>query len=146
VTARSRDRRRAQSGTTLIELLVAVTIMGLALTLIVGSLSAGLMNSVVAKRNTAAQAVIQYELDSISASQFSSTPPSYSECFATDSSTPPVAASGYQQSCPSGSFALRADVTWSSVSSTIQLWTVTVTTWPSGAPVGSPVFLNKVRR
>ncbi len=140
-----RDRRRAQSGTTLVELLVSVTIVGLVLVLMVGTLSTGLLNSVIEKRNTATEAVIQYELGSIAASHFSSSALSYSECFATESPTSPAPA-GYQQPCPDDSFALRADVTWSPVSSTVQLWTVSVTTWPSGDAVGTSVSTYKVNR
>lgn len=140
-----RDRRRAQSGTTLVELLVSVTIVGLVLVLMVGTLSTGLLNSVIEKRNTATEAVIQYELGSIAASPFNSSAPSYSECFATESPTAPAPA-GYQQACPDDSFALRADVTWSPVSSTVQLWTVSVTTWPSGDAVGTSVSTYKVNR
>ena len=54
-----RDRRKAQAGATLVEVLVAVVIMGLALTLIVGTFSTGLLDSAISKRNTAALGVVQ---------------------------------------------------------------------------------------
>jgi len=147
-----RDRRRAQAGTTLVELLVSLSIVGLALVLIVGTISTGLLNSFVEKRNTAMEAVIQYELGSIAASHFNSTAPTYSECFATESPTAPApaltsAGSTYQQPCPSSSFALRADVSWTpGPTSTSQLWTITVSTWPNPSPIGQPVSLYKVNR
>jgi type II secretory pathway pseudopilin PulG len=143
---RWKDRRRAQAGTTLVELLVSLMIVGLALVMIVGTFSAGLLNAAVAKRNTAAQAVVQYELDSISASQFDATPSNYSECFATENSAAPSRLAGYQQPCTSGAFALRADVSRTSVSPSVQLWSVAVRTWPSGAQVGSSVSVYKVNR
>jgi type II secretory pathway pseudopilin PulG len=147
-----RDSRRAQAGTTLVELLVSLTIVGLVLVLIVGTISSGLLNSVVAKRNTAAEAVIQFELGSITASRFNPSAPAYSECFATESPTAPAPAltSGgttYQQPCPSSSFALRADVTWIvGPTSTSQLWTITISTWPNPAPIGAAVSIYKVNR
>jgi type II secretory pathway pseudopilin PulG len=147
-----RDRRRAQAGTTLVELLVSLTIVGLALVLIVGTISTGLLNSFVEKRSTATEAVIQYELGSVAAGQFNSSAPAYSDCFATESPTAPAPAltSGgttYQQPCPSSSFALRADVAWTpGPTSTSQLWTITVSTWPNPSPIGQPVSIYKVDR
>jgi type II secretory pathway pseudopilin PulG len=72
-----RDRRQAQSGATLVELLVSVVIMGLALTLIIGTFSTGLLDASLAKRNTAGVAVVQYELDQISGGAYDSTPSAY---------------------------------------------------------------------
>jgi type II secretory pathway pseudopilin PulG len=140
-----KDRRRAQAGTTLVELLVSMTIVGLALVLIVGTISTGLLDATISKRNTASEAAIQYEMDSIAANPFNGSAPSYSDCFATENTTAPTQA-GFQQACPSGSFSLRLDVTWTPVSSTVQDWTITVTTWPSGAQVGSPTSVYKVDR
>jgi type II secretory pathway pseudopilin PulG len=141
-----KDRRRAQSGTTLVELLVSLMIVGLALVLVVGTFSTGLLDATLAKRNTAVEAVTQYELDHIGASAFSSSAPSYSECFATESPTSPTAIP-YLNSCPSGSYALRADVTWTAgPTSTSQLWTVTVVTWPDASAIGSPLSTYKVNR
>jgi type II secretory pathway pseudopilin PulG len=132
------DRRRAQAGTTLVELLVSVTIMGLALVLIVGTLSTGLLNASLAKRNTAAEAVVQYELDKISGSQFSPSAKSYSECFATESAAAPTPAP-----CSSG-YALRADVTLAALTANSQSWTVRVVSLTDGNQVGSDVSLYKV--
>jgi len=98
-----RDRRQAQAGATLVELLVSLVVMGLALTLIVGTFSTGLLQASLAKRNTAAVGVVQYELDQIS-SGGALTPP-YSDCFATeDALSPPAQATGFQGVCPSGSY------------------------------------------
>lgn len=138
-----KDRRRAQAGTTLIELLVSVAILGLALVLIVGTLSTGLLDATLAKRNTAAEAVTQYELEKIKGIAFSSGP--YSECFATESASDPQAAS-YSGSCPGGPFTLRADVTVNNVTSTRQMWTVTVLSWPDLGQVGAAVSVYKVNR
>jgi type II secretory pathway pseudopilin PulG len=143
---RWKDRRRAQAGTTLVELLVSVMIMGLALVLIVGTFSTGLLNATVAKRDTATEAVIQYELDSISGSQFNPAAQRYSECFATENPSAPVMLSGYRQPCPDNTFSMRADVSWTSASSTVQVWTVAVTSWPSGTPIGTSVQVYKAKR
>jgi type II secretory pathway pseudopilin PulG len=145
--ARSKDRRRrAQAGTTLVELLVSVMIMGLALVLIVGTFSTGLLNATLAKRNTAVEAVVQYELDSIGGSQFNPSAKRYSECFATETPSAPVVLPGYQQPCPDNTFSMRADLNWTRVSSTVQVWTVAVTSWPAGASIGAPVQIYKVNR
>jgi type II secretory pathway pseudopilin PulG len=144
----SKDRRRAQAGTTLVELLVSLMIIGLALVLIIGTFSTGLLDASLAKRNTAAQAVVQYELDQVGASTFQSSPQPYSDCFATESSTAPQPAVSYQGGCPAGQpYTLRADVTWGSgPTSTSQVWTITVSTWPNPAPIGTPVSTLKVNR
>jgi type II secretory pathway pseudopilin PulG len=142
-----KDRRRAQSGATLVELLVSLMIVGLALVLVVGTISTGLLDATLTKRNTAVQAVTQYELQLIGASQFNSSAPSYSECFATESPTSPAPADAYLGSCPAGPFTLRADVTWKpGPTSTSQMWTVTVSTWPGPSAVGSPLSTFKVNR
>jgi type II secretory pathway pseudopilin PulG len=142
-----KDRRRAQAGTTLVELLVSLMIVGLALVLVVGTFSTGLLDATLAKRNTAVQAVTQYELDRIGASPFDSSAPSYSECFATESPTSPTLLANYADPCPSASFTLRADVTWTSgPTPTSQLWTITVRTWPDASPVGSGLSTYKVSR
>jgi type II secretory pathway pseudopilin PulG len=140
-----RDRRRAQAGTTLIELLVSLTVMGVALGLIVGTFGTALLDSTLTKRNTAAEAVIQYELDKISGSPFNSAPQPYSECFSTDSPTAPAPATG-GGGCPDPAYSLRADVTVAPLSSTSQVWTVTVNSWPVGAQVGQPVSTYRVNR
>jgi type II secretory pathway pseudopilin PulG len=138
-----RDRRRAQAGTTLVELLVSLVIVGLALVLIVGTFSTGLLNATLAKRNTAVQAVLQYELDSVSARPFNSPAP-YTECFATESPTSPVVLSNSSAPCPDGIYSLRAEMTMTAPTATSQLWTITVTTSPDRTPVGSPVQTYKV--
>jgi len=142
-----RDRRQAQSGATLVELLVSVVIMGMALALIVGTLSTGVLDAALAKRNTAATAVVQYELDEISGGPYNPSAQPYSDCFATeDAKSPPTPASG--STCPGGSYTLRADVTVSpgpNANST-QVWTITVSSWPSSAPVGSSVQIIKANR
>jgi type II secretory pathway pseudopilin PulG len=141
-----KDRRRAQAGTTLVELLVSMMIVGLALVLVVGTFSTGLLDATLAKRNASVQAVTQFELDRIGASPFSPTPSSYSECFATESPTSPFSP-GYLSPCPSVSFALRADVTWApGPTSTSQIWTITVMTWPDAGTIGTPLSTYKVNR
>jgi type II secretory pathway pseudopilin PulG len=143
-----KDRRRAQAGTTLVELLVSLMIVGLALVLIVGTFSTGLLDATLSKRNTAVQAVTQYELDRVIASQFNPSAPPYSECFVTESSTPPLIVANYQDPCPSDEpYTLRADVTWvAGPTSSSQLWTITVRSWPDAGQVGSPVSTYKGNR
>jgi type II secretory pathway pseudopilin PulG len=132
----------------LVELLVAVVIMGFALVLVVGTFSTGLLDATIAKRNTASVAVLQYELDQISGGQYDSTPQAYSDCFATeDASSAPTAASGYRGTCPNTSYTLRVDVRPSSgPSPNTQTWSVTVFSISNAAQVGSPVQLIKVNR
>jgi type II secretory pathway pseudopilin PulG len=145
-----KDRRRAQSGTTLVELLVSLVIAGLALALIVGTLSSGLLNSTLAKRNTAAQAVLQYEMETVSARTFDPSAAPYSDCFATEDPGRPTSAGGYQAVCPGGPYTLRADVSWrwlaSAPSGTVQVWTIAMRSWPSSAAIGSSVSLYKINR
>jgi prepilin-type N-terminal cleavage/methylation domain-containing protein len=139
-----RDRRQAQSGSTLIELLVAVVIMGLALTLIIGTFSTGLLEASMAKRNTAATAVTQYELERISGAAYGSLPTQYSDCFATEASTGPTAATGYSGACAGSSFTLRVDVNSESLGNNTQRWSITVHSWPSAAQIGTMVQTIKV--
>lgn len=142
-----RTRRERQSGATLVELLVSVVIIGMALALIVGTFSSGLLQSAIAKRNTAATAVVQYEMDAVGASVFSAGAPSYSDCFATETATsPPVSASAFQGSCPGTSYTLRADVSVLSGPGGSQQWTVAVVSWPGQSRVGQPVSFLKVNR
>jgi type II secretory pathway pseudopilin PulG len=146
-----KDRRRAQAGTTLVELLVAITIIGTALVLIIGTLSTGLLDSTVAKRNASAQGVIQSELDRIRASTFNPSAQPYSDCFATVPPAPPASPvppspTAYQGSCGSG-FSFRADVTvGAGPTSTTQTWTVTVFTVPDDVQSGQPVATVKSDR
>ena len=146
---RVKDRRRAQSGATLVELLVSLVIASLALALVVGTLSTGLLDSTIAKRNTAAQASLQYEMEAISASAFDSSVAPYSDCFATEDPSSPASAGGYQAACPNGPFTLRADVGWQWLASSpgaVQVWTISVKSWPSSAAVGSSVSVYKINR
>lgn len=144
-----RDRRQAQSGATLVELLVSVVIMGMALALIVGTLSTGVLDAALAKRNTAATAVVQYELDQISGGAYNDSAQSYSDCFATeDAKSPPAPAQpGFLGVCTGSSYVLRADVAVASgPTPTAQLWSVTVVSWPSAGQVGKTVQIIKVNR
>jgi prepilin-type N-terminal cleavage/methylation domain-containing protein len=137
-----RDRRQAQGGQTLVEVLVAVTIMGLILTIVVGTFSTGLLQASLAKRNTAAVAVVRYELDQISGAQYGSLPAQYSDCFATESvSSLPQRAPGYQSTCPSP-YTLRVDVCNGSACAPPNsnlTWSITVISMTSGAQVGKTV-------
>jgi type II secretory pathway pseudopilin PulG len=143
-----RDRRQAQAGATLIELLVSVVILGLALTLIIGTFSTGLIDSVLAKRNTASVAIVQYELDRISGALYDASAQSYSDCFATeDASSPPMTLGSFQGACPTSSYVLRADVTVAAgPSPNSQKWSITVTSWPGPGQIGNTVQLIKVNR
>ena len=133
-----RDRRQAQAGATLVELLVSVVIIGLALTLIVGTFSTGLLDATLAKRNTASVAAVQYELDQISSGGASAPP--YSDCFATeDATSPPAQATGFQGACPSGSYTLRVDLTVTPGPVNTQVWSITVISVATGGQVGNIV-------
>jgi type II secretory pathway pseudopilin PulG len=139
-----KDRRRAQAGTTLVELLVSLVIISLALALVIGTISSGLLDATLAKRNTAVEAVTQYEMEKVSSSVFDrQAPPSYSDCFATEKPATPTPASG--SICPS-SYSLRADVSWGWManSSTVQTWTIKVISLNTGSAVGTPISLYKV--
>jgi type II secretory pathway pseudopilin PulG len=144
--SRKERRRRAQSGTTLIELLVSITIIGLVVVLLVGTFSTGLLDATLVKRNTAVTAADEYELEKIGASAYSPSPAQYSECFAVDNATTPIQRE-VGASCPAGT-ALRADVTVSSVPSQagVQQWAVQVFTYPSLGKVGPPILVYKVNR
>ena len=139
-----RRRRRGQAGTTLVELLVSTMIIGIAVLLLVGAFSTGLIDATLTKRNTAVTAATQYELDKIGASAFSSSPAPYSECFAVDNSAPPVAVA-LGGSCPASS-SLRVDVTENDAEAGVQVWTVQVLTYPARAAIGTPVSIYKVNR
>ena len=139
-------RHRAQAGTTLVELLVSVMIIGLVLVFLVGAFSSGLVESSLTRRNTAAEATMRFELEAVAAAAFDSTPSPYSECFAIDSAAN-RAVIAYQGSCAAG-FSLRADVSEGSspIGPNVQMWTITVRTWPQQVTVGSPVSTYKVNR
>jgi type II secretory pathway pseudopilin PulG len=137
-----RDRRHAQSGATLVELLVSVMIMGMALTLIIGTFSTGLLQATVAKRDTAATAVIEYELEQ----GYNASAQSYSDCFATeDAGSPPTRAS-FRGTCTGGSYTLRADVQIAPGPGSTQLLSVTVISLLSSANVGRTVQVIKSAR
>jgi Tfp pilus assembly protein PilV len=138
------SRHRAQSGTTLIELLVSTVIIGVALVLLVGMFSTGVIDSNLSKRQTAAQAATQYEEERIGAMQYSASPASYSECFASDGSGNPSVVS-YLGSC-TGSAKIRADVNATQLPGSLQQWTIQIRTWPAPAPVGTSVSIYKVNR
>ena len=138
-----RDRRRAQAGTTLIELLVSLTIAGLALALVIGTISSGLLDATLAKRNTAIHAVLEYEMEQVSGSPFSASAPSYSDCFATERPSLATRAPAYQGTCPTG-YSLRADVSRQDAPCSVQTWTIAVSTWPAGSPTGASVQICKV--
>ena len=142
-----RDRRQAQSGATLVELLVSVVIMGLALTIVIGTFSTGLLDSALAKRNTAATAVVQYELDQIGGGPYNSSPQSYSDCFATENAAATPRTVALQGSCTSNAYTLRVDVRVAAGPNPgSQLWSITVNTWPGGGRVGPVIQTVKVNR
>ena len=137
-------RHRGQAGTTLVELVVSVVIIGLALTLLVGAFSTGVIQSTLVKRNTAVESAMESELERIAGATYDSTPKPYSECFAVDNAIAPTLVA-YQASCPART-SLRADVTESDVPPGAQQWTVQVVTYPAPGAVGSPVSIYKIQR
>jgi type II secretory pathway pseudopilin PulG len=142
--SRKERRRRAQAGTTLIELLVSMMIIGLVVVILVGTFSTGLLDATLVKRNTAVTAADEYELEKIGASPYSNSPGSYSECFAVDNAaTPRQVAMG--ASCPAGT-ALRADVSPTGVEAGVQQWAVQIRSYPSLGAVGPAVAVYKVNR
>jgi hypothetical protein len=142
--SRIERRRRAQSGTTLIELLVSLMIMGLVVVVLIGSFSTALLDATLAKRDVAVGGAGQYELEKIGASAFNATPSAYSECFAVDTSSAPtqVAIGG---SCPVGTN-VRADVTAITLSAGLQQWAVQMRSYPALGVVGSTISVYKVKR
>ncbi|TMD06538.1 MAG: type II secretion system protein [Chloroflexi bacterium] len=141
------DRRRAQAGATLIELLVSVVIMGTALVLVIGLFSTGLLNATVAKRDSTAQAVMQYELDQISGSSYDPAAQSYSECFASENATEPTGRLALRGDCPDAGFSMRADVTVAAgPAPNLQEWSVAVVSWAALNEIGSPVAVYKDNR
>ena len=139
-----RRRLDGQAGTTLIELLVSTMIIGIAVLLLVGAFSTGVLDATLTKRNTAVTAATQYELDKIGAAAFSSSPAPYSECFAVDNPARPVAVA-LGGACPASS-SLRVDVTENDAQLGVQVWTVQVITYPALAAIGAPVAVYKVNR
>jgi type II secretory pathway pseudopilin PulG len=142
--SRKERRRRAQAGTTLIELLVSTIIIGVAVLLLVGSISTGLLDATLTKRNTAVNAAIEYELEKVGAANYTASPLPYSECFAVDSSAVPTQV-GFGGTCPAGTN-LRADITETDVPAGAQSWAVQIRNYPSLAALGAPVSVYKVNR
>ncbi|OLB84077.1 MAG: hypothetical protein AUI15_35140 [Actinobacteria bacterium 13_2_20CM_2_66_6] len=143
--ARRRLRHRGQAGTTLVELVVSVVIIGLAVTLLVGAFSTGVIQSSLVKKTTSADSAMEFELERIAAATYDSTPQPYSECFAVDGPMAPAFASAYQGSCPAGT-GLRADVTESDVQPGLQQWSVGFVTYPALGAVASPISVYKSQR
>jgi hypothetical protein len=141
--SRKERRRRAQAGTTLIELLVSIMIIGLVVVVLVGSFSTALIDATLVKRNTAVSAAQEYEVEKIGASTYNSSPAPYSECFAVDAAVAPTMASG--GSCPAGTN-LRADITETDFLVGLQLWAVQIETYPALSKVGEPVSVYKASR
>jgi Tfp pilus assembly protein PilV len=131
-------RRRAQAGTTLVELLVATVIMAFALVLIVGLFASGVVDSTLSKRDVSAEAATQYEVDKIASAPYTPTPTGYSECFGTDGTV-------RAGSCSTAS-GVKADVSVTQVSTGLQEWTITVSAWPAVTQIGNPVSVYKARR
>jgi type II secretory pathway pseudopilin PulG len=151
MSSRRQRRHHAQAGTTLIELLVSVMIIGLVVVMVVGAFSTGLLDATLAKRTTAVAAAQAYEVEKIAAAGFSAVPAPYSECFAIDTAAKPtqVALGG---SCGPG-MDLRADVTGSVVqpcsqpaNNCPQQWDVRVVSYPSLATIGTTVSVYKGNR
>ena len=144
MSSRRQRRHRSQAGTTLIELLVSVMIIGLVVVILVGAFSTAVIDATFAKRITAVNAAHEYELEKIGSSAFSGTPSPYSECFAVDNPATPtqVALGG---SCPAGTD-VRADVTESDVQVGLQRWDVEVVRYPSLDQVGSTISVFKANR
>jgi Tfp pilus assembly protein PilE len=144
MSSRAQRRSRAQAGTTLIELLVSTMIIGIALLMLVGAFSTGLLDATLTKRNTAVNAVVEYELEKLGAATYVSSPGPYSECFAVDSAAAPQQVS-FAGSCPAGTD-LRADVTEADVQAGVQQWAVQVVTYPALGAVGAAVSTYKADR
>ena len=138
MTAKQARRRRAQAGTTLVELLVATVIMGLALVIIVGLFASGVVDSTLSKRDVSAEAATQYEMDKIASAPYDPNAPGYSDCFGTDGTV-----SAGSCTTPSG---VQADVSVAQVSNGLQQWTITVSAWPAATKIGKPVAVYKASR
>ena len=138
----SPGRRRAQSGTTLVELLVSLVIIGVALSLIIGTLSSGLLQAVLVKRNVGIQAATQFEMEKVQSSPFDPQALPFSDCFAADNTATPTPANAFQGSCPSG-YTLRVDVSCQQPGGNLQLWQIVTIPQPGSTPVGAPISLYK---
>lgn len=146
MSSRAQRRRRAQAGTTLIELLVSTMIIGIAVLMLVGAFSTGILDATLTKRNTAVNAAVEYELEKVGAAAYAGAPVQYSECFAVDSSAAPTQVT-FDAACPGGTN-LRADVTETDVTGQagVQQWSVQLRTYPSLGAVGAVVSVYKVDR
>lgn len=144
MAGRVQRRHRAQAGTTLVEMLVSIAIIGLVLVLLVGAVSDGIIDATLTKRNTALSGAVEFELEKISSAAYATTAVPYSECFAIDTAASPTQVA-FGGSCPAGTN-LRADVTESDVEAGVQQWSVQINTYPSVAAVGTPVSVYKVQR
>jgi hypothetical protein len=98
----------------------------------------------MAKRNTAATAVTQYELEQISGAAYNGTAKPYSDCFATENTLAPER-HGYGGSCAS-SYTMRVDVSWDPGPNNTQLWSITVNSWPAPVQIGGMVQTLKMNR
>lgn len=137
-------RRRAQAGTTLIEMIVCTAIIGFALLLLVGAFSTGLLDATLEKRNTASDAAVEFELERVQAAAYRAAPQPFSECFAVDSADAPALV-GYKAACPAGTN-LEVDVIEADVQPGVQQWTVRVATYPGRGAIGSPISIYKINR
>ena len=146
MTPNRSKRHRAQAGTTLIELLVATLIMGLALVMLVGLFSTGVIDSTLARRDTAAQAATEYEMEKVGAKTYNDKAVGYSECFGSDGTSSPSEVA-YGGSCPAVA-RIRADVSPSLLAGIVQgqQWTIVINTWPTSSPIGKPVSFYRVNR
>jgi prepilin-type N-terminal cleavage/methylation domain-containing protein len=139
---------RDQRGVTLVELLVACTIIGLALALMTGSFSSAVIGARIARNTTGAELITQNELDRVRAIPYTAAAAPYSWCYATEGvlAPPPSPAPTYLGACrPSDLY--RADVTVSAGPlPNMQKWTVSVKTWPQPAQIVPPVDVLKDNR
>ena len=107
------NRRRQQSGTTLVELLVSIAIIGIALSLMVGTFGSAVLIAARAKTVAEQQAIYQYEIDKIGATVWDPSNPAipggYSDCFTVENAPSPVLPTTTPTpTCASGT--MRADV------------------------------------
>jgi type II secretory pathway pseudopilin PulG len=129
----------------MVELLVSTTIIGLALSLMTGSFSSALIGSHIARNTTAAEVIIQSELDQVRARTYDASAVSFSECFSTSGGEAP-ATGGFPGSC-SASDLYRADVArLADPQPNVQRWSVTVQTWPQPRPIVPAVDVFKDNR
>lgn len=121
-----------------------MVIIGLALLILVGAFSTGLLDATLTKRNTAINAAAEFEVEKIGAAAYAASPAPYSECFAVDVNAQPTQVT-LGAPCPAGTN-LRADVTEEDVQPGVQQWTVHMNTYPAIGAVGAPLSVYKVAR